>query len=301
MTIPMLTNLSISGVPFVGADVGGFVETPSAELYTRWLQAAALTPFFRTHSAIDTEPREPWSFGADYEKINRESIELRYRLLPYLYTAFASEETDGNPVMRPLWFDYPHDVKTYLREDEFLAGRDILVAPIVHPRQTKRMVYFPKGDTWIDWRSGKRYTGGEEKEVDAPLDRLPMFVRAGASIATQPVVQSTNEMTNVSLTIAVAIGADGSSGLYQDAGDGYAYRTGDFHRTTFTLKGKTLRIEAKGSARFQSIGFVEFVGIDTAPASVVIDGKTIHDVHFDAATRRVRVAVSAGAKEITLK
>jgi len=300
MTIPMLTNLSVSGVPFVGADVGGFVETPSAELYTRWLQAAALTPFFRTHSAIDTEPREPWSFGADYEKINRESIELRYRMLPYLYTAFAAEEMDGEPVMRPLWFDYPHDVKTYLREDEFLAGRDILVAPILHSGETKRRVYFPNGDAWIDWWSGKRYAGGQEKEIEAPLNRLPLFVRAGASVATQPVVQSTNEMANVPLTITVALGTDGTGTLYQDAGDGYAYRNGETRRSTFTLKGKTLHIETNGPSRFQKIAFVEFAGADAAPSSVTIDGKTTNDFHFDATTRRIRVAVSNNTKEIEL-
>ena len=301
MTIPMLTNLSVSGVPFVGADVGGFVETPSAELYTRWLQAAALTPFFRTHSAIDTEPREPWSFGADNERINRASIELRYQLLPYLYTAFAAEEMNGDPVMRPLWFDYANDVKTYLREDEFLLGRDVLVAPVLHARQTKRMVYFPKGDAWIDWWSGRRYAGGQEKEIDAPLDRLPLFVRAGASVATQPIVQNTREMAGVPLTMAVAVGADGQSTVYQDAGDGYAYRKGEARRTSLSLKGTTLRIEANGPTQFQPIGFVEFLGVDAAPASVTVDGKAVRDVMFDAAARRVRVAVPVGAKEVALR
>jgi alpha-glucosidase (family GH31 glycosyl hydrolase) len=207
----------------------------------------------------------------------------------------------GEPVMRPLWFDYAHDVKTYLCEDEFLAGRDVLVAPVLHPRESKRKVYFPNGDTWIDWWTGKRYAGGQEKEIEAPLDRLPLFLRAGASIATQPVVQSTNEMANVPLTIVVAVGADGTGSLYQDAGDGYAYRKGDARHSTFTLKGKTLRIDANGPSRFQTIGFIEFVGLDAAPASVTVDGKTVSSVTFDAAAKRVRIAVPKGAKEISLR
>src|SRR5262249_40367491 len=123
LSIPMLTNLSISGVPFVGADIGGFTGSPDGELYTRWLHAPVLTPFVRTHSAIDTQMREPWSYGAAFERINRASIELRYQLLPYIYSVFAASESDGRGVMRPLWFAYPGDVKTYLLEDEFLSAR----------------------------------------------------------------------------------------------------------------------------------------------------------------------------------
>jgi alpha-glucosidase len=129
LTIPMLTNLSVSGVPFVGADVGGFMGSPSAELHTRWLQAAALTPYFRTHSNDVSAPREPWAFGAAHERINRATIELRYRLLPYLYTLFADNEQSGLPPLRPLWFAYPGDVR---------ASRAAGPAAAVHPRRRRR-------------------------------------------------------------------------------------------------------------------------------------------------------------------
>jgi alpha-glucosidase len=119
LTIPMLTNLSVSGVPFVGADVGGFMGSPGAELVARWLQAAALTPFSRTHSNDVSAPREHWAFGPAHERINRATIELRYRLLPYLYTLFADNERSGMPPMRPLWFAYPGDTRASLVDDQF--------------------------------------------------------------------------------------------------------------------------------------------------------------------------------------
>ena len=107
LSIPMLANLSVSGVPFVGADVGGFAEMPSAELYARWLQAAALTPFFRSHSVGWVGNKEPWAFGDEWTKINRATVEMRYQFLPYLYTLFREHERTGQPVMRPLWYEFP--------------------------------------------------------------------------------------------------------------------------------------------------------------------------------------------------
>ena len=134
----MLLNLSVSGVAFVGADVGGYTDTPSGELYARWLQAAALTPFLRSHSENNLPNKEPWEYGADFERINRASIELRYQFLPYLYTLFREHEQNGKPVMRPLWFEYPKDARTYLIDDEYLVGKDLLVAPVLKNGQRKR-------------------------------------------------------------------------------------------------------------------------------------------------------------------
>jgi alpha-glucosidase len=301
LTIPLLTNLSISGVAFVGADVGGFAATTTPELYTRWLQAAALTPFFRTHSANDTDQREPWTYGGEYERINRASIELRYRLLPYLYTLFAQNETDGLPPLRPLWFEYPQDVDAALIDDEYLVGRDLLVAPVVVQHQRLRKVYFPKGSAWIDWWSGARYAGGRSVAVDAPLDRLPLYVRAGASIPTEPVVQHTGEMKNVSLTIAIATGAAGSSEVYEDAGDGYAYRKGASRTIKIVASADKATFDIPKSTAYQRIGAVEFLGLDAAPSAVSIDGKAVHDAAYDAATKRLRIALpSESVKEISL-
>ena len=165
LSIPMLTGMSVSGIPFVGADVGGFTGGPTPELYTRWLQAAALTPFFRSHVGKGSPDQEPWSHGAEHEKINRAAIELRYRLLPYIYSLFREHEQTGAPVMRPLWFEYPSDFGTYETQHslaQYMVGRDLLVAPVLWPGAAKRGVYFPKGDAWVDWWTGKVYTGARQ-------------------------------------------------------------------------------------------------------------------------------------------
>jgi len=301
LSIPMLTNLSISGVPFVGADIGGFTGSPSAELYTRWLQAAALTPFMRTHSAIDTAPREPWTHGSPFEAINRASIELRYVFLPYLYTLFAQSEASGMPPLRPLWFEYSRDPAALLRDDEYLVGRDLLVAPVVHEGETKRRVYFPRGDAWRDWWDGTRHEGGSFADVEAPIERLPLFVRVGASVPTQPVVQHTGEMPRVPLTFTVALGADGDGTVYEDAGNGYGYRQGESRTARARLRGTTLRLDIPKSQEYQRIGAVEFIGVPTKPAAIKIDGKAVRDYSFDAKTQRVRVVLpSEDVREIVV-
>ncbi len=295
LTVPMLTNMSVSGVPFVGADVGGFNGTPTAELYTRWLQAAVLTPFLRTHSAIDTEQREPWTWGGDFERINRETIELRYRLLPYIYTLFAQSETDGMPPLRPLWFEYPRDAQAALVDDEYLVGKDLLVAPVLHEGSTKRRVYFPKGDGWIDWWDGSRHDGGTSEFVVAPLDRLPLFVRAGASVPTEPVIQHTGEAKAVPLTIVIARGGKGTSRIYEDAGDGYAYRKGESRTIVVDQTDTGVDLRIPSNRGFQRVAALEVVGLDAAPREVRIDGRVTTATRFDANTRRLHIALPSEA------
>lgn len=255
LSIPMLLNLGVSGVPLVGADVGGFSGNPSPELYARWLQAAALTPFLRSHSESGSKPHEPYSYGEEFTKINRASIELRYRLLPYLYTLFDEHKRTGAPVMRPLWFEYPDDSRTYTAEDEYLVGRDLLVAPVVRESATKRNVYFPSGDRWVDWWTGKTYEGGKDAEIEAPLERLPLFVRAGAAVPTQPAVQHTGEMLKVPLTLLVVPGADGTSSFYEDAGDGF----GERRTTTAVLRGGSLKLSHAGAYAARKVSALEFL------------------------------------------
>src|SRR5215213_10395763 len=255
LSIPMLLNLGVSGLALVGADVGGFSGNPTPELYARWLQAAALTPFLRSHSEAGSNPHEPYSYGEEFTKVNRASVELRYRLLPYLYSLFEEHRRTGAPPMRPLWFQYPADSRTYTVEDEYLVGRDLLVAPVVRESATKRGVYFPGGDNWVDWWTGKTYEGGREAEIDAPLDRLPLFARAGAVIPTQPVVQHTGEMKGAPLTLLVVNGADGASSFYEDAGDGY----GDRRTTKVTRRGGSLKLSHTGAYSARKVGALEFL------------------------------------------
>jgi alpha-glucosidase len=306
LSLAMLTNMSVSGLPFVGADVGGFTGNASAELYTRWLQAAALTPFYRSHVAANLQEREPWSFGEAHERINRASIELRYQLLPYIYTLFREHEQTGMPVMRPLWFNYPADYNTYapaLALEQFLVGRDLMVAPVLTEGATKRPVYFPKGDAWVDWLTGARYEGGTTAEIDAPLSRLPLFARAGAIIPVQPPIQHTGEMARAPLSFVVVSGApQGEGRVHQDAGDGDGYRRSAWRTTTVTQSGdRTIRLKHVGDFReARHVSFVEVLGLNDRPKEIRIDGREAKNASFASDGRRLRLPLpEGGASEIT--
>ena len=303
LSIPMLTNLSISGVPFVGCDVGGFNDRPSGELYARWLQAAALTPFLRSHSVGWAGNKEPWEYGDEFTTINRETIELRYKFLPYLYTLFREHERTGAPVMRPLWYEFPADRQTYLISDEYMVGSDVLVAPVVKEGMTSREIYLPVGAEWVDWWTGEKYAGGKLPGFKAPLDRLPIFVRVGAVIPTQSVIQHTGEMPSAPVTLNVIAGIQPGktefSNLYQDAGDGYGYRASEWRKITIEYKQGSLKLDRTGSFDGQKIRFVEVVGIVATPRDVLADGQKVPFV-FDSTTKRLRIELSGSAKEIRL-
>jgi alpha-glucosidase len=304
LSLTMLLNMGVSGVPLIGSDVGGFSGNPSPELYTRWLQAAALTPFLRSHSENGSNPHEPYSFPKAYADINRASIELRYRLLPYIYTLFNAHTQTGAPVMRPLWFEYPDDARTYLIEDEYLVGRDLLVAPVVTEAVTKRHVYFPAGDNWVDWWTGKTYQGGSDADVDAPLDRLPLFARAGSVIPTQPVVQHTGEMARTPLMLTAAYVVPNAppstprptvvSYVYEDAGEGYEYLRGDSREITVLHFDNRIRLSRTGAYNVsRPLAAIEYLGLAAAPREVRVSGRAVTNSTYDAATHRLVIPLPA--------
>lgn len=277
LSIPMLANMSVSGVPFVGADVGGFQDMPSAELYTRWLQAAALTPFLRSHSVGWVGDKEPWAFGEKFTKINRETVELRYKFLPYIYTLFYQHEKTGEPVMRPLWYEFPEDKGTYLINDQYMLGSDVLVAPVIKEGMEIRGIYLPKGAEWIDWWTGKKLENGKTHYLKTPLERLPIFVRVGAVIPTQTVIQHTGEMPNAEITLNV-IGEINSnetqiSTLYQDSGEGYDYQKGILQNLEIEYKKNSLKLNKTGDFKGRKIKSVEFLGFTNPPRHIAIEGK----------------------------
>jgi len=230
----MCAGMGLSGVPFVGTDIGGFSENPSGELVARWIALGAVTPFFRMHTAWGTRDQEPWSFGPEVEAICRKYIRLRYRLLPYLYTLMEEAARTGLPVMRPLVLEYQDDPETYPISDQVLIGRDLLAAPVYQPGVTRRLVYLPAG-AWYDFWTGERYEGGQYIVARAPLDVLPLYVRAGAVLPMAPVMRYTGEAPVETLTLHVYAG-EGEFTLYEDEGEGYGYRRGVCARTRVTVR-----------------------------------------------------------------
>ncbi|MEO8574989.1 MAG: hypothetical protein ABI481_13580, partial [Pyrinomonadaceae bacterium] len=225
------------------------------------------------------------------------------RFLPYLYTLFFNHERTGQPVMRPLWYEFPNDKLTYLIGDQYMVGSDLLVAPVVKEGVRNREVYLPAGAAWIDWWTGERMEGGKQYRVEAPLDRLPLYARAGAIVPTQEIVQHTGEMPGSPITLNIAAGIEPGrtdvSNLHQDAGDGYGYRLNEWRNIRMEHRQGTLRITRSGNFDGQRIRYLEIVGLTANPREVRGDGKKL-DHTYDAARRRVRVELTDGVEEISL-
>ena len=232
-SLPMLCNMGLSGVAFVGCDIGGFAGNATAELFARWMQVGLLYPFMRAHSITGSERHEPWVFGDRVERICREYIELRYRLLPYYYTLFWQAATTGAPILRPLLYEFPHDPKTYHIDDQVLMGASLMAAPIMHPGQEHRAVYLPQG-TWYDWWTGDRYEGETHILAHAPLERMPLYVRAGAIVPMQPVMQFVDERAIDVLTVRIWSGI-GEFTLYEDDGHSFEYQSGQTSTTHYRI------------------------------------------------------------------
>jgi alpha-glucosidase len=243
----MCLGLGLSGVPFVGVDVGGFWGDCTGELLVRFIQLGSLLPFFRDHSARHTHPQEPWAFGQPYEAFCRQAIERRYRLLPYLYTVFAEASASGWPILRPLAFAFPGDEAAAALDDQFLLGDALLAAPVLDEDAPERSIYFPEG-TWVDLASGRRHAGPVRASVAAPLDALPLYARQGAILPLGPVMQHTGERPTDPITLACYLDErDGRAegALYQDDGATVAYRAGAARRTRFAAARRGGRIELR--------------------------------------------------------
>jgi alpha-glucosidase len=227
--MPILMGMGLSGVPFVGCDVGGFSGDSNGELLARWTQVGALTPFFRNHAAQGTRDQEPWAFGPEIEAICRRYMELRYELMPFLYNEFRRAAQTGLPIMRPLLLEYPIDPAVANLSDQFMVGQDLMAAPIYHPGADHRMVYLPAG-AWLDFWTGERTLGPTYKVVEAPLETMPIFVREGAILPLSPIVQHTGEPVE-ELILAVWGEREGELTLYEDDGETFGYQSGAFSQT----------------------------------------------------------------------
>jgi alpha-glucosidase len=233
-SIAMLESLGISGMPFVGTDIGGFAEVPTPDLFTRWLQMGVFHPFMRVHTTFGTDDQEPWSYGVSHEIVNRKAIELRYQLLPQIYNVMHEASETGVPALRPAFLEFPADSGTWDQDDQFMFGADLLVAPVVRPVERVRGVYLPKGTDWYDFWTGARHAGGQGIGVPVTLETIPIFARAGAFIFQQPVVQHTGEMKGQPLIVTVFPALRSEAALYEDDGQTLEYKKGNFSIRRFT-------------------------------------------------------------------
>lgn len=252
--VPVAINTGLSGIPFWGTDIGGFVPTRefTGELYVRWFQFGAFCPLFRAHGRT-WKLRLPWGWNtgdlapdeissytggaanpdpselhnAAVEPICRKYLNLRYQLLPYLYSAVRQTHDTGLPIIRALWLHYPEDPRAVGRGDQYLWGRDMLVAPVTERAATSRPVYLPRG-RWHDFWTEEAHDGGREIQRAVDLETMPLFVRAGAILPVGPVKQHTGEQVDAPLTLQVYAGADGTCTVYEDDGVSFNHERGDW-------------------------------------------------------------------------
>jgi alpha-glucosidase/alpha-D-xyloside xylohydrolase len=268
--VPIAINTGLSGIPLWGTDTGGFVPTKefTGELYVRWFQFSAFCPLFRSHGR-DWKLRLPWGWNtgeigpneinnyseaanpdpselhnAAVEPICRKYLELRYRLMPYLYSAVRESSKMGLPIMRALWLHYSDDPAATARGDQYLWGRDILVAPVTEKGATTRSVYLPKG-LWFDFWTEERQQGGREVSREVDLETMPLHVRAGSILPFGPLKQYTSEVVDEPLTLVVYPGTDGSFTLYEDDGITFDYRRGEWSETKAKWNDRTRRLSLR--------------------------------------------------------
>ena len=248
-------NVGLSGIPYWGSDTGGFVPTVeyTPELFIRWFQFSAFCPSFRSHGRswklhlpwgwnlgtsgpkevegdwVASWPPEADLHRADVEVICRKYLNLRYQLLPYLYSAAAQTHSTGMPIIRALWLMYPQDKNALLVDNVYLWGDDILVAPVYEKGATQRNAYLPVGKWWNYW-TNELVDGGKEITVPAPLDSLPLFIKAGAVIPIGPIKQHTGEATSEPVTLKIYPGADGTFTWFDDDGSSFEYERGNYMR-----------------------------------------------------------------------
>jgi alpha-D-xyloside xylohydrolase len=224
-------NYAISGMPYWTTDIGGFIsggnlnDPKFRELFVRWFQFGTFSPIFRVHGTRSPDENELWSYGPEAEKILVDYDTLRYRLLPYIYSEAWQVTSNHGTLMRPLVMDWRTDQQAQRTGDEYLFGPAILVSPVYTEGATSRAVYLPRA-TWYDFWSGEKMNGEKWIEADAPLGKLPLFVRAGSIVPMGPPMEWSTEKPEDPIELRVYTGADGDFTLYEDENDGYGYTKG---------------------------------------------------------------------------
>ncbi len=286
MSLPQLASMGLCGSPHVGVDIGGFYQNSFGELYARWIELGTFYPFMRSHAHCDSQAQEPWAFGPEIEAIARAAIELRYRLLPYLYTLAHRAHRSGSPLLRPLFYDFPDAAQLYQIQDQMMIGPQLMIAPVCAPGVRRRLVELPPGHTWYDFRTGAAIDS-DHLVVDAPLGEIPIFVRGGAILTLGNIRQSTAEaLTELTLEVYPDHHHAGRWTLIEDAGDGFDYRDGAICATEMRIAPESAGTELSLSARVGGYTpaarrLVIRLHLARSPVAVLLDGRKVGDWHWD--------------------
>ena len=294
ISVPMLQNLGISGFTLVGADIGGYKGSPQPDLLTKWLELGAFNPIDRDHTEKGSADQEPWVHGPQHEAIRKRYIEERYRLLPYIYTSVEEATRDGIPVMRPMFLEYPDEEPLVTEGDwansQYLFGHDLLVAPEPYEFVQEYRTILPAGNLWYDYWTGKQLQPGEIK-VQPVLDTLHIYVRGGAIIARQPLVQDTAEKPQGPLELRVYPDRTCQGSLYMDDGVTFDYTKGKYFRVDYSCEGyeDALRITISPQKGTFMPWFTQIqtsiYGVKQQPKLISLNGKPLQQASFDASAQ----------------
>jgi alpha-glucosidase len=235
LTLPL--GMGLSGIPFVGSDVGGFMGVPSQRLFTRWMQLGAFTPFFRGHSHINEKAKEPWAFGEETEELVRQAITQRYKILPYLYNLFYESSQTGAPVMRPMFYEFQDDEECFSHDAQFqfMLGENFLVAPVLNDYENFKKLYLPEGK-WYSIFEDKVYQGGQWIVVEAPISQIPVFMKDGSILPTIEEQNYVGEKKIEQLELTIFATGSASFQFYEDDGISNDYLKGKYSLTDFKFE-----------------------------------------------------------------
>jgi alpha-glucosidase len=311
MSTPMLLSMGISGFPLIGDDIGGFAGSPTADLLTRWFEVGALNPIYRDHTAKGTADQEPWVHGPKHEAIRRKYIELRYVLMPYLYTGIEETLRTGLPLMRPVFLEYPQASDFYGDNRDFLFGRDFFVAPVTTEMVDAEEISLPPGD-WYDFWTNTKLSSQEKFSLHPRLDEMPLYVRAGAIVPMQPLVQSTEEKPNGPLELRVylpngASDTDCRGTLYQDDGHTFAYEKGEILRVNYSCQVSngsvtvTSNVVKNAYQPWWKSAEVKLFGAAAQPKEVRIGEQITSEWRYDSLAHTVTLSVPDAAKNWSVR
>jgi alpha-glucosidase len=278
MSTPMLLSMGLSGYPLVGDDIGGFAGSPPSDLLTRWYELGAFNPIYRDHAAKGTADHEPWANGPEQEAIRRKYIELRYKLLPYIYTLTEEAARTGIPLMRPIFLEYPQSSDFYGDDRDFLFGPDLFVAPVVTEALDAHGVALPPGE-WYDYWTSEKHTGKDQINLHPHLEEVPLYVRAGAIMPS-------------------SAGNDCRGSLYQDDGHTFAYQKGEILRVNYSCQVSpgfvrvVSTVEKSAYQPWWKSAEVTLYGAASVPKEVRIGDQVIHEWRYDAQSRSVTLTVA---------
>lgn len=304
MSTPMLLSLGLCGYSIAGDDIGGFAGSPPADLLTRWFEVGALNPIYRDHTAKGTLDQEPWVHGPQQEAIRRRYVELRYKFLPYIYTAVEESSRTGLPFMRPVFLDYPQAEEFYGNNRDFLFGSDLFVAPVTTEMVDPEEVQLPPGD-WYDFWTAQRLSSKNKLVLQPALDEMPLYVRAGAIIPGEPLVQNTSETPSGPLELRVYPGDDCRGALYADDGHSFAYQRGELFRAHYSCQASAGLITITATTDKNSFqpwwksANVTVFGSVAEPKEVRLGEQVIHEWRYDESAHSVIFSVKDAGQNWT--